>query len=282
MPLSMDVHSTKPWILLCHVDGEVSIWNHQNQTRVMAFHLNSDGEFAGLFHVGAAKFIEPLQVFVAHDSVGFIHVYSYEKVEKLQKFRAHTENVTSLAVHPSEPLVLSASDDNLIKLWDWEAGWQCIRTFEGHSDWVLQVKFNPHTAGNTFASCSGDSTIKMWNMDSPTPVASFVCDQGFAFTLDYFCHGGALQYLVARTAVKGSAQIWDLQSNTCIKVISGLQGHGRNIAVVEHPSGRPILLTVSEDRTVAFCDSTTHRYEHRFNFNLGVVMDFAYITMTKR
>nr|XP_051205690.1 probable LRR receptor-like serine/threonine-protein kinase At1g53430 [Lolium perenne] len=278
---SMDAHSTKPWILLGHYGGQVSVWNHQNQTRVMAFHLNSDGEFAGLFHVGAAKFIEPLQVFVAHDSVGFIHVYSYEKVEKLQKFRAHTENVTSLAVHPSEPLVLSASDDNLIKLWDWEAGWQCIRTFEGHSDWVLQVKFNPHTAGNTFASCSGDSTIKMWNMDSPTPVASFVCDQGFAFTLDYFCHGGALQYLVARTAVKGSAQILDLQSNTCIKNINRLQRYGRNIAVVERPSGRPILLTVSEDHTVAFCDSTTHRYENRVNFNLGLVMDFAYITMTK-
>jgi coatomer subunit beta' len=82
-------------------------------------------------------------------------------MEKLQKFRAHTENVTSLAVHPSEPLVLSASFDELIKLWNWEAGWQCIRTFEGHSDSVVQAKFNPQTAGNTFASCSTDYTIKV-------------------------------------------------------------------------------------------------------------------------
>jgi coatomer subunit beta' len=126
----------------------------------MAIHLNN-GEFAGPFYVAGVKFIEPLQVFVAHDSEGFIHVYSYEKVEKLQKFRAHVKGVTSLAVHPSGPLVLSASDDELIKLWNWEAGWQCIRTFQGHQSFVKQVKFNPRTAGNTFASSASDSTIKV-------------------------------------------------------------------------------------------------------------------------
>jgi WD40 repeat protein len=55
-------------------------------------------------------------------------------------------------------------------------------------------------------------------------------------------------------------QIWDLQTKTCIKLINGLQEYACNIAVVQGPSGRPILLTVSEDHTVAFCDSTTHRY----------------------
>nr|XP_051206664.1 uncharacterized protein LOC127321678 isoform X2 [Lolium perenne] len=279
---TMDMHSTEPWILVVHYNGNVSIWNHHNQTKVMTFRAKTGLlTFGDKPHIWIAKFVEPLMGFVTGDGQGYIHVYSYEKAEKLRKFRAHTKNVASLAVHPSEPLVLSASWDKLIKLWNWEASWQCIRTFQGHSDIVWQVKFNPRTAGNTFASCSEDSTIKMWNMDSPTPVASFVCDQRFAFGLDYFCPGGALQYLVAHTAVKGSAQIWDLQSNTCIKLINGLKKFGCNIAVVEGPSGRPILLTVSEDGTVAFCDSTTHRYENRFNFNLGHVRGFAYIKMTK-
>jgi coatomer subunit beta' len=111
--------------------------------------------------ISAAKFIEPLQAFVFGDGKGYIHVYSDEKVEKLQNFRGHADRVTSLAVHPSEPLVLSASRDKLIKLWNSEAGWQCIRTFEGHSRSVCQVKFNPQTAENTFASISGDSMIKV-------------------------------------------------------------------------------------------------------------------------
>jgi coatomer subunit beta' len=111
--------------------------------------------------IWTAKFVEPLMGFVTGDDQGYIHVYSYIKMEKLQKFRAHAKGVTSLAVHPSEPLVLSASDDKLIKLWNWEADWQCIRTFQGHSGIVWQVKFNPRTAGNTFASHSEDSTIKV-------------------------------------------------------------------------------------------------------------------------
>jgi coatomer subunit beta' len=112
-------------------------------------------------YIVTAKFVEPLMGFVTGDDKGYIHVYSYEKGEKLQKFRGHADCVNSLAVHPSEPLVLSASCDKLIKLWNWEAGWQCIQTFKGHSGFVLQVKFNPQTAGNTFASCSTDSTIKV-------------------------------------------------------------------------------------------------------------------------
>jgi hypothetical protein len=125
-------------------------------------------------------------------------------------------------------------------------------------------------------------------MDSPTPVASQEYSLGGG--LDYFCPGGALQYVVIHAVATGSAevydifnycfiatheeltkkeakyrsttndarvnyfvvppqapcfyQIWDLQSNTCIKHIKGLQDHGCNIAAVEGPLGRPILLSV--------------------------------------
>jgi hypothetical protein len=54
-------------------------------------------------------------------------------------------------------------------------------------------------------------------------------------------------------------QIWDLKEKKCIKRIKGLQNIGCNIAAVENLPGRPILLTVSDDHTVSFCDSTTHR-----------------------
>ncbi|XP_071676229.1 coatomer subunit beta'-1-like [Lolium perenne] len=278
----IDAHSTEPWILVVHIDGEVSIWNAQNQTRMMAIHdIDMHGEDPKKFYVRSAKFIEPLQDFVVGDSVGYIHVYSYEKVEKLHNFRGHGKSVSSLAVHPIEPFVLSASRDKLIKLWNWETGWQCIRIFEGHSDWVHQVRFNPQTAMNTFASCSRDSTIKIWNMYSPTPVTSFDCNSRDVRALDYFILGGDLQYLVTSFSWSGSARIWDLQTNTCIKLINGLHRSGYNIAAIEGLPGRPILLTVSDDLTVAFCDSTTHRYEKRIKFNLGFIKDFAYINMTK-
>lgn len=32
-----------------------------------------------------------------------------------------------LAVHPTQPLVITGSDDMTIKLWDWEKGWKCMQ-----------------------------------------------------------------------------------------------------------------------------------------------------------
>lgn len=32
-----------------------------------------------------------------------------------------------IAVHPTLPYVLTCSDDMLIKLWDWDKGWQCTQ-----------------------------------------------------------------------------------------------------------------------------------------------------------
>ncbi len=45
----------------------------------------------------------------------------------------------SIAVHPTLPVMLTCSDDMLIKLWDWDKGWQCTQIFEGHSHYVMQV-----------------------------------------------------------------------------------------------------------------------------------------------
>ena len=76
------------------------------------------------------------------------------------ELKAHTDFIRSVAVHPSLPYILSASDDKLIKLWDWENGWECTKTFEGHEHYVMQVVFNPRDA-NVFASASLDCTIKV-------------------------------------------------------------------------------------------------------------------------
>lgn len=63
-------------------------------------------------------------------------------------------------MHPTLPYVLTCSDDMLIKLWDWDKGWQCTQIFEGHSHYVMQLVFNPKDT-NTFASASLDRTIKV-------------------------------------------------------------------------------------------------------------------------
>ena len=57
-------------------------------------------------------------------------------------------------------MLVSASDDNTICLWDPTTG-QCLQTLEGHNGWVQSVAFQPD--GKMLVSVSDDNTIHLWD-----------------------------------------------------------------------------------------------------------------------
>lgn len=83
---------------------------------------------------------------VVGDGYGYIHVRSCNTLEldELKKFKGHQDWIQALAVHPSLPLLVSGCSDTVIKLWDWEKDWTCIRIFKGHTNRVESLMFNPH------------------------------------------------------------------------------------------------------------------------------------------
>ena len=92
-----------------------------------------------------------------------IYVYSYNTWKMVKTFQVHNNQITSLAIHPDEPYVLSASHGRKIKLWDWENGWnnESRQKFLGHTGSVTHVVFNPKDA-KAFASVSEDGMIKVF------------------------------------------------------------------------------------------------------------------------
>jgi len=69
-----------------------------------------------------------------------------------------------------QSMMFTASRDRLIKLWSVsfsqdqrkETGSRLLTNFDGHMDWVNQVKYIEEA--NTLVSCSNDSTIKVWRL----------------------------------------------------------------------------------------------------------------------
>ena len=57
-------------------------------------------------------------------------------------------------------MLLSGGDDNTLKLWSVATG-ACIRTFNGHTHWIMSCCFSP-ADGNTILSGSCDKTLKLW------------------------------------------------------------------------------------------------------------------------
>ena len=112
------------------------------------------------------KFIGRMQWLLVGTYNGFIHVYTYEtrEIEMVTSFQASTASIRLMVIHPTQPYVLSSSEDREMKLWKWDVNgrdWKCAQTYDDeHPNAICQVTFNPRDA-KRFASASRDRTIKV-------------------------------------------------------------------------------------------------------------------------
>ncbi|WCJ40708.1 Coatomer subunit beta' [Euphorbia peplus] len=252
---SVDVHSMQPWILAALHSGSVHIWNYESQTMVNSLKVNDSP-------VRSAKFIERKNWIVIGSDDKFIRVYDYNTMELVKEFEAHTDYIRCLSVHPSLPYVLSCADDKMIKIWDWEMDWNCTHTFEGHSHYVMQAAFDPiHNA--TFSTASLDCTIKVWNLDSPSPIATLEGHSKGVNCISYSINGDKLYLLSGSDDY--TVKVWDCETKSCIQT---LEGHTNNVcAVCVHPEF-PIIITGSEDGTIKTWDANTYKHERTLNSSL--------------
>ena len=86
-------------------------------------------------------------------------------MEKIKEVEVHSDFLRSLLVHPTEPIIITSSDDCTIKLWDYEKNFNLIRSLEEHKNFVMKVALNPKYP-SMFASGSMDKKIKCWSINS--------------------------------------------------------------------------------------------------------------------
>ena len=171
---SIDVHSSRPSLMLTtHATGHLVLWNintsndNDNGDHQQEIHEIRRHQFP--YAIRTAKFVErnQLQWIIAGSDGGDITVVHSETLQVIASWKAHEDYIRSLAVHPTLPSFLSASDDKTIKLWDWSKGVQHmatsppLTTYGNHSHYVMQVKINPHDT-SAFASASMDKTVRIW------------------------------------------------------------------------------------------------------------------------
>lgn len=121
---SVDLHPDNPWMLVSLYNGNVHIWNYDNQQLVKSFEVCD-------LPVRAAKFVARKNWVVTGSDDMHVRVFNYNTLERIHQFEAHSDYLRSIAVHPTQPFIITSSDDMTIKLWDWENKWQLKQTFEG-------------------------------------------------------------------------------------------------------------------------------------------------------
>lgn len=92
--------------------------------------------------------------------------------KQIHTFKGHTKGITQMRFFPdSGHLLLSASQDNTIKLWDTYHDRELLRTFKGHNKSVNDVCFN--NSGDKFLSASYDRMMKLWDTEYGKCISKF-------------------------------------------------------------------------------------------------------------
>lgn len=93
-----------------------------------------------------------------HD--GSINVWDAMNGSKLCTCVGHTDQITSMRIHPNGYLLLTTSMDRSARLWDIRRGKQLI-SLAGHTDWVMDAVF---AADNkNVITVSLDGTARLWD-----------------------------------------------------------------------------------------------------------------------
>lgn len=156
-------------------DRSVRLWDLERNEQVANFSIED-----GVTTVA----ISPDNRFVAagslDKSVRVWDIQSGQLVVRLEGEQGHKDSVYSVAFAPSGDRLVSGSLDKTIKMWELTTSsrfmpahapsGKCVRTFEGHKDFVLSVALTPH--GDWVLSGSKDRGVQFW--DPHTGVAQLM------------------------------------------------------------------------------------------------------------
>jgi WD40 repeat protein/tRNA A-37 threonylcarbamoyl transferase component Bud32 len=268
-------------------DGEARVWDlesgkllallhgHAGQVHAVAFsrdgkqvatggedqtvRLYDLGNPAGLTHLTVECLAAQALATVGGPGASVIQILTAAKVAKLDAFAlgnpasprvlaGHPGRVLAVALHPSEDLLASAGDGDVIRLWNTRTG-QVVRTLEGHTNYVLALAFSPD--GRLLASGSYDRTVRVW--DVKTGDSTVLAGHAGSTSAISFSPDGAQ---LASGGSDRTVRVWDLAAR---KEFLRLEGLGRPVvSLAYHPRGRR-LASVGEDRAVRLWDLVTRQ-----------------------
>lgn len=170
----------------------------------------------------------------------------------------HTNWVFGLATAQlnGQPVVISGSGDNTMRVWDLATGTPVGSPFTGHTAPVSAVATAQLNGRTVVISASWDKTVRVWDLATGAPVGSpFTGHTGPVFAVATAQLGG--RTVVVSGSADGSVRVWDLATGT--PVGSPFTGHTTAVAAVTTAQldGRPVAISASNDRTVRVWDLAT-------------------------
>ncbi|KAL6471149.1 hypothetical protein MHYP_G00197990 [Metynnis hypsauchen] len=171
----------------------------------------------------------------------------------------HRSPVTKVIFHPVFSVMVSASEDATIKVWDYETG-DFERTLKGHTDSVQDISFDQ--TGKLLASCSADMTIKLWDFQGFECIRTMHGHDHNVSSVAIMPNG---DHIVSASRDK-TIKMWEVATGYCVKTFTG---HREWVRMVRPNQDGSLIASSSNDQTVRVwvvatkeCKAELREHEH--------------------
>ncbi|EFA84003.1 WD40 repeat-containing protein [Heterostelium album PN500] len=182
---TVEFHREAPWILSASDDQVIRIWNWQSRTCIAELNGHNHYVMCASFHPkddlivsasldqtiriwdisGLKKKTTTIKPYPQNDTMRLQEeIFGTDVVVKLS-LEGHDRGVNWAAFHPTQPYIVSASDDHQVKLWKMNDN---VDSFRGHFNNVSCALFHPRQ--DLIISDSEDKTIRVWDMAKKTTI----------------------------------------------------------------------------------------------------------------
>ncbi|EMD35514.1 hypothetical protein CERSUDRAFT_116253 [Gelatoporia subvermispora B] len=255
-------HPTQPLLAASLHNGSVQLWNYRMGVLVDRFEEH-EGPVRGVA-------IHPSRALLVTGGDDYkIKVWDIRPQNRrcLFTLHGHLDYVRTVQFHHEMPWILSASDDQTIRIWN-STSRNCIAILTGHSHYVMSAQFHPKE--DLVVSASQDQTVRVWDISGlrkNTPNSA----PGTFDTFDNFStvkyvlegHDRGVNYatfhptlpLIVSAADDRQIKIWRM-SETKAWEVDSCRGHFNNVSTALFHPKHELIVSCGEDKTVRVWDLT--------------------------
>lgn len=161
--------------------------------------------------------------------------------------------IRTTVFHHEYPWILSASDDQTIRIWNWQSR-ACVSVLTGHNHYVMCATFHP--SEDLIVSASLDQTVRVWDISGKQLYLS-ICYSYiyFIILISSFIHLG----LRKKNVSPGPAGLEEHLRNPTSTDLFGqadavvrhvLEGHDRGVNWASFHPTLPLIISGADDRQI--------------------------------
>lgn len=137
-----------------------------------------------------------------------IIVYGTKGWKQVTVLSGHSDTVNACAFSPDSKLIVSGSNDCLLKVWNILTH-KCIQTMSGHTSWIMDCIFTHDN--QKVISTSEDGSIKVWLIKMGVMINSFEGHTSSVNSCDLSPDGK----IIISASTDGTIRFWDFKSGAC-------------------------------------------------------------------